>query len=96
MDRATFEAQLRTDGFDEVLNRRVEASEPPPLHTHDFDARLLMLEGEFVLEQASTTSRYGPGEIFEIPDGTPHAESFGSSGAAYVARRRRRLGMPVA
>ena len=96
MDRETFEAQLRADGFDEVLNRRVEASDPPPLHTHDFDVRILMLEGVFVLEQASNTRRYRPGEIFEVPAGTLHGESFGPTGAAYVAGRRRRPGMPMA
>jgi quercetin dioxygenase-like cupin family protein len=93
MDRETFEAALRADGYDEVLNRRTEASQVeagqiPPEHAHDFDVRILILEGEFVLVRSGEPRRYGPGEVFEVPAGVPHTERFGSSGAAYVAGRR--------
>jgi quercetin dioxygenase-like cupin family protein len=78
-----------------VLNRRIEAGQVAPEHTHDFDVRILMLEGEFVLERSGEPRRYGPGEIFEVPAGVPHAESFGPSGAAYVAGRRHKTNAPM-
>lgn len=95
MDRETFEASLKADGYDEVLTRRVEASQVAPEHTHGFDVRILMLEGEFVLERSGETRRYGPGEVFEVGAGVTHAESFGPSGAAYVAGRRHKTSAPM-
>ncbi|MGG5810595.1 cupin domain-containing protein [Falsiroseomonas sp. CW058] len=88
MDRATFEAGLEADGFAEALTRRMEAGATAPDHAHPFDARLFVLEGEFILDQGGTTRRYGPGEAFEVPAGVPHAESFGPAGATYLVGRR--------
>ena len=88
MDRSSFEAGLAADGYAEPLDRRMEAGQAAPTHTHPFDARLFMIEGEFVLETAGMTHRYGPGEMFEVPAGVPHAERFGPAGATYLVGRR--------
>jgi quercetin dioxygenase-like cupin family protein len=90
MDRAQFEASLAADGYDPALTRRMEAGGDASLHTHPFDARLLVLEGEFLLDQDGTTHRYGPGEAFEVPAGVPHAERFGPAGATYLVGRRQK------
>lgn len=90
MDRAAFEASLKADGYAETLTRRMEAGATAPSHTHPFDARLFILEGEFILEREGATRRYGPGEAFEVPAGVPHAESFGPQGATYLVGRRTR------
>ena len=88
MERAAFEASLREDGFAGPLDRRMEAGQVVPEHTHPFDARLLVLEGEFILGQDGQTRRYGPGEVFEVPADVPHTESFGPTGASYLVGRR--------
>ena len=44
MERAAFEASLREDGFAGPLDRRMEAGQVVPEHTHPFDARLLVLD----------------------------------------------------
>jgi len=88
MDRATWEAALAADGYAGPMDRRMEPGQAAPDHTHPFDARLLILEGEFVLTQAGTTRRYGPGEAFEVPAGVPHAEAVGPEGASYLVGRR--------
>lgn len=88
MDRATFEAALLRDGFAPAIERRMEAAQVVPDHRHPFDARLFILEGEFLLEQAGATRRYGPGESFEVPADAPHAERFGPNGARYLVGRR--------
>ena len=85
---------MRADGYDEVLNRQEEAGQAAPEHTHGFDVRILMSEGEFLLERSGETRRCGPGEVFEVPANAPHAESFGPSGAAYLAGRRHNTGAP--
>ena len=45
MDRTEFEAALRAQGYGEVVDRRMEANALNPEHAHEFDARLLVLEG---------------------------------------------------
>jgi quercetin dioxygenase-like cupin family protein len=88
MDRESFAAGLKADGYAGPLDRRMEAGQPAPEHTHPFDARLLVLEGEFILGLGGETRRYGPGEMFEVPANVPHTESFGPAGATYLVGRR--------
>ena len=88
MDRATWEAALAEDGFAGPLDRRMAGGEVVPDHTHPFDARVLVLEGEYLLTEAGTTRRFGPGEAFELPANIPHAEAFGPEGASFLVGRR--------
>jgi quercetin dioxygenase-like cupin family protein len=88
MDQAAFEAALKADGFAEVFTRRMEAGQVVHEHTHPFDARVLILEGEYLLEQGGTTRRFLPGEQFEVPAGVDHTESFGPHGASFIVGRR--------
>ena len=88
MDRMAFEAGLRADGYAGPIDRRMEAGQNVPEHTHPFDARLLILEGEFILGQDGATRRYGAGEMFEVPAEVPHTEAFGPAGATYLVGRR--------
>jgi mannose-6-phosphate isomerase-like protein (cupin superfamily) len=88
MERADWEAALAADGYAGPLDRRMEAGQVVPEHTHPFDARLLILEGAFILTCRGETRRYGPGESFELAAGIPHAEAFGPAGATYLVGRR--------
>ncbi len=90
MDRTTFEAGLVADGYAGPLDRRMEPGQVAPMHIHPFDARLLILEGEFLLEQGGTTHRHGPGAMFEVAAEAPHTESCGPTGATYLVGRRAR------
>ncbi|WP_137181506.1 cupin domain-containing protein [Roseomonas sp. AR75] len=90
MDRASWEAGLARDGFAGPLDRRMEAGQAAPEHTHPFDARLLILDGAFILTCQGETRRYGPGESFELAANTPHAEACGPEGATYLVGRRAR------
>jgi hypothetical protein len=88
LDRATWEAALAADGYAGPMDRRMEPGQAAPEHTHPFDARLLILEGAFLLTQAGTTRCFGPGEACEVLAGVPHAEAAGAAGAAYLVGRR--------
>ncbi len=88
MDRATWEAGLRADGYAGPLDRRMEPGQSAPEHTHPFDARLLILEGEFLLTEGGETRRYGPGDSFALAAEIPHAEACGPAGATYLVGRR--------
>ena len=90
MDRATWEAALAADGYAGPLDRRMEPGQSAPEHTHPFDARLLILEGSFLLTQGGATHSFGPGEACEVPAGAPHADAVGPEGATYLVGRRAR------
>jgi uncharacterized cupin superfamily protein len=90
MDRATWEAGLRADGYAGPLDRRMDPGQTAPEHSHPFDARLLILEGEFILTCQGETRRYGPGDCFELDANIPHAEAVGRAGATYLVGRRQR------
>jgi quercetin dioxygenase-like cupin family protein len=88
MDRADFEAGLAKDGFLETAERRLAPGEESPQHTHPFDARLLVLEGELILDRGGSPERYRAGETLYVPANERHAENAGPDGTAYLAGRR--------
>ena len=49
MDRTEFESELSADGYREVVDRHMQANSVNPGHAHDFDARLLIIEGEMTV-----------------------------------------------
>ncbi len=63
MDAEIFKRELGELGFTEVLTRVWPANQFVDTHTHDFEVRALVLEGEFVLgcdgkEQAAARRRH--------------------------------------
>ncbi len=87
MDRAAFESEALRDGFTVV-----EVALPPhtqrPTHTHEFDARLLILTGAFMLARDGEIENFAPGDVCEVPAGTPHQEITDERGTTYLAGRR--------
>lgn len=88
MDRAEFETELRAQGYDEVVDRRMPANDTNPEHAHQFDARLLILEGEMTITCGGEERTYRTGDTFAIAAGRRHAEHSGLVGARYLAGRR--------
>ncbi len=90
MNRAEFEAELQRDGYADIVDRRMAADAVNPEHQHEFDARLLVLEGEMTIARDGTTQTYCAGETFSMTAGCRHAEAGGPTGARYLAGRRYR------
>ena len=94
MNSADFTAMTRDAGFTEILERSLPASPAPgEPHTHEFDARLLILDGAFTLTRDGVSTTHGPGEVFSVMAGTVHAETIGPEGARYVVARRYPTGL---
>jgi quercetin dioxygenase-like cupin family protein len=83
-----FEAELRAQDFDEV----VEVNWPPnaviDTHQHAFAAKALVVRGEMWLTIGSHTQHILPGGTFELTAAQPHAERYGAEGATYWVGRR--------
>lgn len=92
MDRAAFESELRRDGYDEILLREWEPSKQVPEHTHPFDTRAVVLEGEFTLTCEGKSRVLRQGDVFAVAANTPHSESYGPAGARFLAGRRKPAG----
>jgi quercetin dioxygenase-like cupin family protein len=88
MDVATFGNELRERGYGEVVARRMQAGEINRMHAHEFDARLLVVEGAMTITTEGGERTYRAGEIFEMPAGRPHSETAGPDGVRYIAGRR--------
>ena len=90
MNRAEFESELRNQGYLEVADRRMEANATNPEHAHEFDARLLVLEGEMTITSEGEERTYRAGDTFAMTAGCRHTEQSGADGVRYLAGRRYR------
>ena len=88
VSRAEFETELREQGYAELVDRHMEANAVNPEHAHEFDARLLVLEGEMTITRGDDERTYRAGDSFEMSAGCRHAERCGPEGARYLAGRR--------
>jgi quercetin dioxygenase-like cupin family protein len=87
MNRADFEADARRDGYT-INEGEIKPGETRKPHTHDFDARLFVVEGSRTLVRSDESQTYGPGEFCSLAAGTIHVEQCGAEGVRYVAARR--------
>jgi quercetin dioxygenase-like cupin family protein len=88
MDRQAFENELRNQGYGEVVDRRMEANTLNAEHAHEFDARLLVLEGAMTITSEGKQCTYRAGDTFSMSAGCRHAEQCGPEGVRYLAGRR--------
>lgn len=84
IDQTAFCRELAQLGCTECFLVEWEANRRNPEHDHDFTARGLVQEGDFVIETAAWTRRFGPGEVFEVTAGTPHVETVGAQGVRLI------------
>lgn len=85
---AEFETIARTEGFDEVLERRWEPGVVVAVHEHPFAVKAVVASGEMWLTVGSDTRHLRAGDTFELEHSARHAERYGSEGAtSWVARR---------
>jgi quercetin dioxygenase-like cupin family protein len=83
-----FEAQLRAQGFDAVLQREYRPLEAIDTHVHAFAAKALVVRGEMWLTVGGHTQHIRAGGTFELEPNTPHSERYGPEGATYWVGRR--------
>ncbi|MES2910004.1 MAG: cupin domain-containing protein [Pseudomonadota bacterium] len=85
---AEFEAMLAAEKFQPPVSITREPGYALADHAHEFDACALILSGAITLVVGGVATRYGAGDIFRLPRGTPHEESAGPEGVAYLSGRR--------
>jgi hypothetical protein len=66
MTEQEFRQWLAGEGIDTVVMVEREPNGSLDTHTHPFEARGLVLDGEFTVEVDGHTRRYGPGDVFQL------------------------------
>jgi quercetin dioxygenase-like cupin family protein len=88
MDRAAFEAGLAREGYSEIRTNQMEPNRHNPEHTHPWDARALILEGDITLTVDGQRTTYRVGDVFAMQAGCRHVEDIGPQGVKYLVGRR--------
>ena len=70
MDRQTFEAELKRDGY-EIMTNTTPGVKVNPEHSHPFDVRAMVVQGALTLSRDGTSRTYRAGETFTMPQGLP-------------------------
>ena len=92
MNRTEFEAECRAHGYHEIVDRKMEPNATNPEHSHEFDSRLLIIEGEMTVASEGKQRTYRVGDNFTMTAGCRHTEYSGPQGARYLAGRRYQRG----
>lgn len=85
---AEFESRTKAQGYDQVLERRWEPGQVLETHSHPFDAKAVVVQGDLWVTVGEFTAHLVVGGGFEIGRGTPHSERYGSEGATFWVARR--------
>lgn len=88
MTRDEYAAHLKHNGYGVAIERTKPAGDTDGRHTHEFDACLLMLAGEYTLTFDDGERTFRPGDMCEVPSGTPHAEKVGPTDIRYLVGKR--------
>src|SRR5260221_4656776 len=87
MDQQTFAAALKRDGYD-VITNTTPGVKVNPEHSHPFDVKAMVLKGALTLHRDGASRTYRPSEIFAMPKGCLHSESYGPEGAVVLFGRK--------
>jgi quercetin dioxygenase-like cupin family protein len=86
---AEFERAALAEGYDSVLERRWEPGTVLDTHTHGFDVKARVVQGELWLSCEGESPRHlKAGDAFVLAREVPHAERYGDEGATYWVARR--------
>lgn len=88
MNIADFDADLRREGY-RVVNTSLKPNLLTSNHTHDFDAKSLVLGGEITITCNNSPVTYRAGQCYAVACGTMHVEHVGPEGVALLSGRRR-------
>jgi quercetin dioxygenase-like cupin family protein len=87
MDRQTFEAELKRDGY-EIGTHTAAGAKVNPEHSHPSDVRAMVLDGALTLTSEGKTTTCRAGETFAMARGWLHSESCGPEGALTLFGRK--------
>lgn len=88
MEREEFIAQLSRQGFETFVDVGREANGMLDTHSHPFESKALILDGEIRIVIAGAERTYRKGDVFDLANGMEHAEYYGPQGVRYLVGRK--------
>lgn len=88
METEEFIRMLAQEGYAEPVVVEREPNGSMELHTHPFEAKALILDGEIRLLTGTREQVFHAGEVFHLKSGEPHHESYGNTGVRYLVGRK--------
>jgi quercetin dioxygenase-like cupin family protein len=88
MTEEEFSAELRRDGFADMVIVDREPHGRLEEHAHPFESKALILSGEIGLVVDGRESSYRTGDVFHLANGQLHEEWYGPLGVRYLVGRR--------
>jgi quercetin dioxygenase-like cupin family protein len=88
MDRNAFTESLTKDGFPDAVVVTREANAAMDIHSHSFEAKALILEGELQIRIGDEERTYRVGDVFHLPPDKAHSERYGPNGVTYLVGRK--------
>lgn len=88
MDQERFTQQLRSEGFDEVASNSMPAGKQVGAHSHAYEVKALVTQGEITLGVAGKLTTYRAGDVFSMGPGCEHTELCGADGVSYMVGRK--------
>jgi quercetin dioxygenase-like cupin family protein len=79
---------LASEGFKEVVTVEREPNGFLATHTHPFEAKALILDGEIRLQVGEAEQVFQPGQVFHLSANEPHTEYYGPRGVKYMVGRK--------
>jgi quercetin dioxygenase-like cupin family protein len=74
MNEKEFASYLAAEGYDDTGQSEYAPDMDADEHAHDFGFAALVLSGKFRLSTAESERTLGPGDMWSLEPGTPHAE----------------------
>src|SRR5215467_3475976 len=87
MNQSEFETDLRREGY-QVFYGGLQAGTVNADHSHEWDARVMVIGGEITLTRGGEAETFRAGDSCAVAAGEVHAEHVGPQGVAYIAGRR--------
>jgi hypothetical protein len=88
MEYLNFVNALSSEGFADPVKVCRDANGFLDAHTHPFEAKALILEGEIKIVIAKEEKTYRPGDVFQLAENTSHSEFYGPNGVTYLVGRK--------
>ncbi len=88
MQQDEFIALLAREAFQETVTVQREANGEMDIHTHPFEAKALILQGQLQISVEGVERLYRPGDVFHLAANQPHAERYGPDGVTYLVGRK--------
>ena len=88
MNPDSFRQALIDDGYLEVVTKSLEPDCTLDAHSHPYDVRALVLEGEITIECEGVATTYSPGDVLVLGRDRTHSEKCGARGMTFMVGRR--------